>query len=86
VPPENNARFATGIRQMPAFTWHDSALYVVMQPRSARRVVALLIHRQGQCRAGLRGMYRVTQGSDAGWRFCFYDYTQKKLVLNAECA
>ena len=30
---EDGVRYATGMRQMPAITWHDGALYVVMNSR-----------------------------------------------------
>jgi glucose/arabinose dehydrogenase len=30
---EQGTRFATGLRQMPAITWHDGALYIVMHNR-----------------------------------------------------
>jgi glucose/arabinose dehydrogenase len=29
-------------------------------------------------------MYRATQGLDFGWPYCFFDYTQQKLLLNPE--
>ena len=29
-------------------------------------------------------MYRAVQGSNFGWPYCFYDYGQKKLLLNPE--
>jgi glucose/arabinose dehydrogenase len=29
-------------------------------------------------------MYRADPGSNFGWPFCFFDYTQQKLVLNPE--
>jgi glucose/arabinose dehydrogenase len=29
-------------------------------------------------------MYKVEQGANFGWPFCFYDFTQNKLLLNPE--
>jgi len=30
------------------------------------------------------GMYRAVQGTNGGWPYCFYDYAQKKFLLNPE--
>ena len=79
------ARFATGMRQMPAITWQDGALYVVMHNRDQLDVFwPAAFTAKDNAERPAEGMYRVTQGTDAGWPYCFYDYTQKKLVLNPE--
>ena len=61
---EDGTRFATGLRQMPAITWHDGAVYIVdEQSRSARRLLAGHLQgrrqRQSACRAALSRRARV---------------------------
>lgn len=31
--PSDGTQYATGLRQMPALTWHDNAVYIVMNNR-----------------------------------------------------
>ena len=55
-------RFATGLRQMPAITWHDGALYIVMNNRDQLDVVlAGQVHGEGQRRAS--GRADVSRGA-----------------------
>jgi glucose/arabinose dehydrogenase len=70
---------------MPAITWHDGALYIVMNNRDQ-----LDIMWPGQFTAKENAerpaepMYKAVQGSNFGWPYCFYDYFQKKFFLNPE--
>jgi glucose/arabinose dehydrogenase len=82
---EMGMRFATGMRQMPAITWHDGALYVVMNNRDQLDVFwPQVFTAKDNAERPAEPMYRITGGENFGWPFCFYDYTQKKLVLNPE--
>src|SRR5262249_57561844 len=72
-------------RQMPAITWHDGALYIVMNNRDQLDVFwpdKFTVRDNAERPA--EPMYRAVQGSDFGWPYCFFDYEQKKLVLNPE--
>ena len=82
----SGTKFATGMRQMPAFTWHDGALYVVMNSRDQLNVMwPDLFSVQDNAERPAEPMYRVTTaGTNFGWPYCFYDYGQKKLLLNPE--
>ena len=77
---DQGTRFATGLRQMPAITWHDERpLHRDEQPRSARFLLAGQVHGGGQRRpSGRAAVSRRTGRRDFGWPYCFYDYAQKK--------
>ncbi|MGD1091307.1 MAG: sorbosone dehydrogenase [Bryobacteraceae bacterium] len=82
---EDGTRFATGLRQMPAITWHDGALYIVMNNRDQLDTLwGDMFTGQENAERPAEPMYRAVQGSNFGWPYCFYDYGQKKLLLNPE--
>jgi len=83
---DDGVRFATGLRQFPALTWHDGALYIVMNNRDQLDVLwpGMFTAKENATRPA-EPMYRVTTaGANFGWPYCFYDYQQKKLFLNPE--
>lgn len=82
---EDDLRYATGMRQMPAITWHDGALYIVMNNRDQLDTLwpGTFTARENAERPA-EPMYRAAQGSNFGWPYCFYDYGLKKLLLNPE--
>jgi glucose/arabinose dehydrogenase len=73
------------MRQMPAITWHDGALYAVMNNRDQLDTLwsDQFVGEDNQTRPA-EPMFRIEQGANYGWPFCFYDYTQNKLLLNPE--
>ncbi len=78
-------RFATGLRQMPAITWHDGAVYIAMNNRdSLDQFWPDLFTAKDNAERPAEPLYRAVSGSNFGWPYCFYDYEQKKLVLNPE--
>jgi glucose/arabinose dehydrogenase len=78
-------KFATGLRQFPAITWHDGALYIVMNNRDQLDVFwPEKFTAKDNAERPAEPMYRATMGANFGWPFCFYDYGQKKVVLNPE--
>ena len=82
---EDGRRFATGLRQMPAIVWHDTALYIVMNNRDQLDTLwpGMFTARENAERPA-EPLYRATAGSNFGWPYCFFDYEQKKLLLNPE--
>src|ERR1700722_17405354 len=82
---EQGTRFATGLRQFPALTWHDSALYIVMNKRASHDQFwpDPFTARETPDRPA-EPKYRAVQGSNFGWPYCFYDYGQQKFLLNPE--
>jgi len=82
---EDGVRFATGLRQMLAHAWHDDALYIAMNNRDQLDVMwPGLFTAQENAERPAEPLYRAVQGSNFGWPYCFYDYGQKKLLLNPE--
>jgi glucose/arabinose dehydrogenase len=81
----SGTRFATGLRQMPAIAWHDGALYIAMNNRDSLDTLwpGQFTAEENAERAA-EPLYRATAGSNFGWPYCFFDYGQKKLLLNPE--
>jgi glucose/arabinose dehydrogenase len=78
-------KFATGLRQFPAITWHDNALYIVMNNRDQLDVFwPDHFTAKDNAERPAEPMYRATGGENFGWPFCFYDYLQKKEFVNPE--
>jgi glucose/arabinose dehydrogenase len=82
---EDGTRFATGLRQMPAITWHGDALYIAMNNRDQLDLMwpGTFTAKENAERPA-EPLYRAVQGSNFGWPYCFYDYRQKKFLLNPE--
>jgi glucose/arabinose dehydrogenase len=82
---EDGTRFATGLRQMPAITWHDGALYIAMNNRDQLDTLwpGTFTAKENAERPA-EPLYRAVSGSNFGWPYCFYDYGQKKFLLNPE--
>ena len=82
---EDGTRFATGLRQMPAITWHDGALYIAMNSRDQMDMMwPGMFTAQENAERPAEPLFRAVQGSNFGWPYCFYDYGQKKMLLNPE--
>lgn len=81
----DGVRLVTGLRQEPAITWHDGAVYVVMNNRDQLDTLwpAKFTAEENATRPA-EVMYRAVPGSNFGWPYCYYDYVQKKLVLSPE--
>jgi glucose/arabinose dehydrogenase len=78
-------RVATGLRQMPAIAWHEDGLYIVMNNRDQLDTFwPEKFTAKDNAERPAEGMYRATTGANFGWPYCFFDYLQKKLVLNPE--
>jgi glucose/arabinose dehydrogenase len=82
---DGGTRFATGLRQMPAITWHDGALYIVMNNRDQLDIFwPDLFTAKENAERPAEPMYRAVAGSNFGWPYCFFDYGQQKFLLNPE--
>jgi glucose/arabinose dehydrogenase len=81
----DGTRYATGLRQMLAIAWHDGALYTAMNNRDQLDTLwPDLFKAEDNVQRPSESLYRVEQGSNFGWPYCFHDFTQGKLVLNPE--
>jgi glucose/arabinose dehydrogenase len=82
---EDGTKFATGLRQMPAITWHDNAVYIVMNSRDSLDMFwPEKYTAKDNAERPAEPMYRAVQGSNFGWPYCYFDLSTKKLVLNPE--
>lgn len=81
----DGSKFATGLRQMLAITWHDDAVYAAMNNRDSLDTLwPGQFTAQDNAERPAEGLYRAVAGSNLGWPYCFFDYGQKKLLLNPE--
>jgi glucose/arabinose dehydrogenase len=82
---EDGTRLATGLRQMPAVTWHDGAVYVAMNNRDQLDIMwpGMFTAKENAERPA-EPLYRAVAGANFGWPYCFYDYGMKKFILNPE--
>jgi glucose/arabinose dehydrogenase len=82
---EDGVRVVTGLRQEPAITWHDGAVYIVMNNRDQLDTLwpGKFTAEENATRPA-ETMYRADPGLNFGWPYCSYDYVQQKLVLNPE--
>ena len=81
----DGVRFATGLRQMPAIAWHDGAVYITMNSRDQLDTMwGEMFSAQENADRPAEPMYRAEMGSNFGWPYCFFDYSQQKLLLNPE--
>lgn len=80
-------KFSTGIRSVVAMDWNpaDENLYIVMHGRDD--LLRLWADRFTPWQSALlpsEEFLRVTEGSDFGWPYCYYDQMEEKKVLAPE--
>lgn len=83
----DGTRFSTGIRSTTAMTWNpgDGHLYVVQHGRDyLNRMWPDLYSPWEHAVLPAEEFIRVTEGSDFGWPYCYYDQLQQKKVLGPE--
>jgi glucose/arabinose dehydrogenase len=81
----DGTKFATGMRQMPAITWHGDALYIAMNNRDQLDIMwPGTFTAEENAQRPAEPLFRATQGSNFGWPYCFYDFGEKKMLLNPE--
>lgn len=84
---EDGQRYATGIRNAVAITWNqaDDHLYAVQHGRDQ-----LHDHwpekftQKESAELPAEEFFRIREGDDFGWPYCFYDWRKDKKVLNPE--
>ena len=82
---EDGTKFATGLRQFPAITWHDDALYIAMNSRDQLDLMwPGQFSAQENADRPAEPLFRAVQGSNFGWPYCFFDYGAKKFFTNPE--
>ena len=84
---EDGYRFATGIRSVVGMDWHpvDDHLYVMMHGRD--NLHSLYPNRFSAWQSAVlpaEELIRVTENTNYGWPYCYYDQLQEKKVLAPE--
>lgn len=80
-------RYATGLRNVVGLDWNSSAndLYVMQHGRDdLDRMFPDLYTEDQRVQLPAEEMFRIKQGSDCGWPYCYYDPVQKKKVQGPE--
>lgn len=80
-------KYATGIRSVVAMDWNseDGNLYIVMHGRDdLNRLFSNIYSGWDSAMLPSEEFIRVTEGSDFGWPYCYYDQMQEKKVLSPE--
>jgi glucose/arabinose dehydrogenase len=78
-------RWVTGLRQEPAITWHDGAVYIVMNSRDSLDTLwpGKFTAEENATRPA-EPMFRGEKGMNFGWPYCFWDYKEQRQILNPE--
>ncbi|MCL6275098.1 PQQ-dependent sugar dehydrogenase [Muricauda sp. 2012CJ35-5] len=84
---KDGVKYASGIRSVVAMDWNpaDKNLYVVVHGRDD--LLRLFPDKYDPWQSALlpsEEFIRVTEGSDFGWPYCYYDQIQEKKVLAPE--
>ncbi len=80
-------RYATGIRSVVAMDWNpvDEELYVVQHGRdNLHRMWPNIYSPWESAMLPSEEFMRVTENSDFGWPYCYYNQLQNKRILNPE--
>lgn len=84
---KDGIRYSTGIRSVTAMGWNsvDNNLYVVQHGRdNFHRMWPNLYSSYKSAILPSEEFMRVTEGSDFGWPYYYYDHIQEKKLLNPE--
>ena len=84
---KDGIEYATGIRSVVAMEWNtdDNNLYIVIHGRDdLLRLWAALYTPWQSAVLPSEEFIKVTEGSDFGWPYCYYDQIQEKKVLAPE--
>jgi glucose/arabinose dehydrogenase len=82
-----DARYASGIRNAVALTWNDAAdnLYAVQHGRDQlHQFFPDLYTQKESAELPAEEFFKVDEGDDFGWPYCYYDWMKEKKVLMPE--
>ena len=84
--PSDGVRWATGVRNAVALTTNprDGALYALPHGRDRIDAWTKLYDARDNAEKIAEELFRVEQGMDGGWPYCFYDRELKRKVLAPE--
>ncbi len=84
---QSGTRYATGLRNVVGLDWNDAAgaLFVTQHGRDQlNQLWPDLYTVEENAALPAEEMLRLTEGADAGWPYCYYDWQQAKKVLAPE--
>ncbi len=84
---EDGIRYATGLRNVVGLDWNSSenALYVAQHGRDQLHSLWPDLYTEEQnAELPAEEIFRLSEGSNAGWPYCYYDRQQEKKVLAPE--
>jgi glucose/arabinose dehydrogenase len=82
-----DARYASGIRNAVALTWNDAQnnLYAAQHGRDQLKSFFPDMYTQKEsAELPAEEFFKVDDGDDFGWPYCYYDWMQEKKVLGPE--
>ena len=82
-----DARYATGLRNSVALTWNDAvnSLYVAQHGRDQLyQLFPDLYSKEDGAELPAEELFKVDDGDDFGWPYCYYDGRKDKKVLAPE--
>lgn len=78
-------RYATGLRQMYALTWHNGALYAVQHGRDQLDTLfPALFNAKQNAELPSEELLRIDENANFGWPYCYHDWQQGKRVQSPE--
>ena len=83
VHPNGGTRYATGIRNVNALRWDDGVdnLYAVQHGRDQLHTFFPELYTQKEsAELPAEEFFRVDEGDNFGWPYCYYDWTQGLLL------
>lgn len=84
---KDGKRYATGIRSAVAITWNplDKTIYIVQHGRDdLHRTWPAQYSKWQSAILPSEEFLKIKEGADAGWPYYYYDWVQKKKLLNPE--
>ena len=84
---QGGTRYATGLRNVVGLDWNAAAgaLYVMQHGRDQLgQLWPDLFTEEESAALPAEEMLRLSEGADAGWPYCYYDWQQEKKVLAPE--
>lgn len=84
---EDGTRYATGLRNVVGLDWSsaDNALYVAQHGRDQLNTLWPDLYTQEEnAELPAEEIFRLSEGANAGWPYCYYDWQQEKKVLAPE--
>ena len=84
---QGGTRYATGLRNVVGLDWNeaDDALYVMQHGRDQlSQLWPDLYTAEENAELPAEEMLRLSEGADAGWPYCYYDWQQNEKVLSPE--